>query len=80
MLFVSQLETLPGKLQDALSLAKNISPPQGITVKYCLGLFGKPDILLVFEAPTEADAARFITKFGDTVITKTSLAFPIEQI
>jgi uncharacterized protein with GYD domain len=44
-----------------------------------LGLFGKPDVAIIFEAPNEKAAADFTVQFGRYGDLVTSLALPIED-
>jgi len=80
MLFVTTLTTLPGKTRDALEIfLKYAKIPDVIKIKESLFLFGKPDLLLIFEAEKERDAADFIIQFQEVAKTQTSLAIPIEK-
>lgn len=80
MLFISSLEIAPGKTKDLTDKAKNPKMTQGIIIKDILGVFGKPDIVLIFEAPSERTAAEFVLQFSDCANTKTHLVFPIKII
>ncbi|HAW50671.1 TPA: hypothetical protein DCX16_06960 [bacterium] len=80
MLFVTTLTTLPGKTREALEMfLKYAKIPDVIKIKESLFLFGKPDLLLIFEADEEKDAAEFIIQFNEVAETQTSLAIPIEK-
>lgn len=80
MFFISLLDIIPGKVKEATDLAKNPKISQGVVVKEILGVFGKPDIIIVFEAPSERVAAEFVLQFSSVAITKTQLVFPIKII
>lgn len=80
MLFISTLEIIPGKTKELTDKAKNPNMMQGIVIKEILGVFGKPDIMLLFEAPSESSAAEFVLQFSDSAITRTQLVFPIKLI
>ncbi len=80
MLFISSLEMVTGKAKELTDKAKNPKMLQGIQLKNILGVFGKPDIILVFEAPSERTAAEFVLQFSGCAVTKTQLVFPIKII
>ena len=80
MLFISTLEIIPGKTKELTDKAKNPNMMQGIVIKEILGVFGKPDIMLLFEAPSERTAAEFVLQFSDSATTRTQLVFPIKII
>lgn len=80
MLLISLLETIPEKAKEATDLAKNPKISQGIIIKEIFGVFGKPDIVIVFEAPSERVAAQFVLQFSSVATTKTQLVFPIKLI
>jgi len=80
MLFISSLEITKEKAKELTDKARNPRMIQGVVIKNILGVFGKPDIMLIFEAPTERTAAEFVLQFTDCAITKTQLVFPIKII
>jgi len=80
MLFISSLEVIPGKAKELTDKAKKPKMIQGVVIKDILGVFGKPDIILIFEAPTERTAAEFVLQFTASSTTKTHLVFPIKII
>ena len=49
MLFISSLEIIPGKTKELTDKATNPKMIQGVIIKEILGVFGKPDIILIFE-------------------------------
>ncbi len=79
MLFVTKLQALPGKYDEATRLFRHPKIPDEIKIREFLGLFGKPDAIIIFEAPSESVAAEFAVQFGSAVESVTSLALPIEQ-
>jgi uncharacterized protein with GYD domain len=79
MLFVTTLTALPGKYDEATRLFRHPRTPDEVKIREFLGLFGKPDALIIFEAPNERVAAEFAVQFGSAVESVTSLAVPIEQ-
>jgi uncharacterized protein with GYD domain len=80
MLFISSLEILPGKAKELTEKAKNPKRIQGVVIRDILGVFGKPDIILIFEAPSERTTAEFVLQFSDCATIRTQLVFPIKII
>ncbi len=78
MLFVTTLKALPGKYEEATRLFRHPKIPENIKIREFLGLFGKPDAIIIFEASTEKDAAEFAVQFGSAAESATALAMPIE--
>lgn len=79
MLFVTTLKALPGKYDEATRLFRHPKIPDEVKIREFLGLFGKPDAIIIFEAPSEAMAAEFAVQFGSAVESVTSLALPIDK-
>ena len=80
MLFVAQPTRMPGQLEEATRLFKHPTLPNNLMVHEFFALFGKPDALVIFEAPDAITAADFITQFGHVAETTTSLAIPIAEL
>ncbi len=80
MLFVAQLKVMPGQLEEATRVFKHPKLPNNVMVHEFFGLFGKPDGLVIFEAPDAITAADFVTQFSHVAETITSLAIPIEEL
>ncbi len=80
MLFVCQVQVLPGQLEEATRLFKHPKLPNNVMVHEFFGLFGKPDAIVIFEAPDAVTAADFVTQFARVADTTTSLAIPIEEL
>ncbi len=80
MIFVAQLKVLPGQLEEATRVFKHPKLPNNVMVHEFFGLFGKPDALIIFEAPDPITAADFVTQFSHVADTTTSLAIPIEEL
>ncbi len=80
MLFTTMLDIIPGKADEMFYLVKSIKPPGGVQIKEFLQLFGKPDFLIVYEAPSENEAMNFVLKFTSCATPKTCLANPVERI
>ena len=79
MLFVTQLKVLPGQLEEATRMFKHPKLPNNVVVHEFLGLLGKPDAIVIFEAPDAPTAADFVVQFGRVADTTTSLAIPIDE-
>jgi len=79
MLFVTQLKVLPGQWEDATRLFKHPKIPNNVMVHEFLGLLGKPDAIVIFEAADPATAADFMVQFSRVTDATTSLALPIEE-
>ena len=77
MIFVTMLDVIPGKSEEVRKIVKNISYPSDIKMMEFLSLFGKPDYLIVFEAPDEEKAMTFILNFVSVAVPRTSLAVSI---
>ncbi len=80
MLFVCWLSVLPDKYSDAIKCIKHPKIPEGVKIRECVGLFGNPDLLVIFEAKDEKVAAEFVLQFGRFADVTTSLAQPIEDL
>ncbi|MEW5937971.1 MAG: DUF3303 family protein [Candidatus Thermoplasmatota archaeon] len=80
MLFVSTVRAMPGKFEDTVRQLKHAKVPKGVDVKHFLGLFGKPDAVIVFEAVNEALAAEFVSQFANVAEVSTALAMPVTDL
>uniref|UniRef100_A0A7C6EK13 Lrp/AsnC family transcriptional regulator n=1 Tax=candidate division WOR-3 bacterium TaxID=2052148 RepID=A0A7C6EK13_UNCW3 len=78
MTFITMLDVIPGRADELLNTVKNLEIPEEIKVREFLSLFGKPDYLVVFEAPNEEKAMNFILKFVPYAVPKTSLGVNVE--
>src|SRR3990172_6120484 len=58
------LKVLPGQLEEATRLFKHPKLPNNVMLHEFLGLLGKPDAIVIFEAPDAATAADFMVQFG----------------
>jgi len=79
MLFVTQLRVLPLSREDATRLFKHPKIPNNVMVHEFLGLLGKPDAIVIFEAPDASTAADFTVQFSRVTDATTTLALPIEE-
>ena len=79
MLFIVQLRIITGQFEEATRLFRHPKIPANIMVHEFLGLLGKPDALVIFEAPDAATAMDFTFQFGRVAEVTTSLAMPIED-
>ena len=74
MLFVMFATANPERFSDLFTLLENMKIPQGIKVIERLEIFGKPDVVLIFEAPDEELASKFIQQFAKVSTVSTHLA------
>ncbi|MGQ9665170.1 MAG: hypothetical protein ACUVQ3_07055 [bacterium] len=79
MTFITTLDVIPGHADELLNTIKCLKIPEGIKIREFLSLFGKPDFVLIFEAPNEEKAMNFIMKFVAYAIPKTSLGVNVEM-
>lgn len=79
MLFVTTLKLTAGHYEEATRLCKHPKIPDNVEIKTFLGLFGKPDVLIIFEAPDPTVAADFAIQFGRVAESTTAVALPIEE-
>ncbi len=78
MTFITTLDVIPGRADELLNAIKNLKIPEEIKVREFLSLFGKPDFILIFEAPNEDKAMNFILRFVAYAVPKTSLGVNVE--
>ena len=79
MMFITQLTIIPGQLDEATRAFRHPKIPANVVVHEFLGLLGKPDAIVIFEAPDAHTAADFSIQFARVAETTTSLALPIEE-
>jgi uncharacterized protein with GYD domain len=80
MLFLLQLKVLPGQFEEATRSFKHPKLPNNVMIHEFFALFGKPDAVVIFEAPDASTAADFVVQFGRFADITTSLALPIEEL
>ena len=80
MLFITSMNIIPGQYTKAIKLFKNPNIPEGISIQKFLWMFGIPDAILIFEAPSEEKAGDFIIQFGEVAELKTAVGFPIDKM
>jgi len=80
MLFVSLLKIMPGKYLEAVKTLKHPQVPPEIKILNFVALFGKPDTMILFEAPNEETAADFAVQFGQVAEVMTLLAQPVDNL
>jgi hypothetical protein len=80
MIFVAHITAMPGRYEEMVRLLKHIRVPKEVNIKLFLGLFGKPDAIIVFETEDEGMAAEFVGQFSSIAECATSLAVPIEEL
>jgi uncharacterized protein with GYD domain len=71
---------LPGHVTKAIKLFKNPKVPDGITIVESYWMFGKPEAIIIFEAPDEKIASEFVVQFAECTEPATSLAFPVDEL
>lgn len=73
MLFLTTLDILPGKTKEAVEFFRTkIDPPEDVKVYYLFEVFGKPDFVIIFDAPNEDVAIQFVSKFATLCTPVTS--------
>ncbi len=77
MIFVMFATANPERFADLFHVVRNMKVPEGIKVREKLEIFGKPDVLIVFEAPNEEMAAKFVEQFGRVSTVTTHLALKV---
>lgn len=80
MQFVTFLHVLPGHVTAAIKLFKNPKIPEGLKILESYWMFGRPEALLIFEAPDEKVASEFVVQFAAVTEPSTSLAFPVDDL
>lgn len=77
MMFVTLLTIRPEQNKEAYSAIKKFKLPKGVSVKTTLGLFGRYDGLLIYEAKDERTGMNFlldICKIPGVTDTETMVA------
>jgi len=59
---------------DLFHIVGKMKIPEGIKIHQVLEIFGKPDVVIVFEAENEKTASEFINQFGRVSEVTTHLA------
>ena len=59
---------------DLFHLVEKMKIPEGIRIHQVLEIFGKPDVVVVFEANNEKAASEFVKQFGRVSEVTTHLA------
>ena len=80
MMFVAHITAMPGRYEETVRLLKHLRMPKEIKIKLFLGLFGKPDAIIVFETQSESTAAEFVSQFANVAECSTALGVPIEDL
>ena len=78
MWFVLFATANPEQYGDLLHMVHKCKTPEGVRVHQKLKVFGKPDIVIVFEAKNESAAAEFVKQFGRVSDVRTHLAIKEE--
>lgn len=71
-----------GKGADAVKYLKELKAPKGVKIREIYFTFGRYDGIIVFEAPDEATAMKFVmqTGFSTQYAMETLVAVPANQI
>jgi hypothetical protein len=80
MIFVAQITAMPGRYEECVRLLKHLRVHKEVNVKLFMGLFGKPDAIIVFETDSESLAAEFVGQFSAVAECSTALAVPIDDL
>lgn len=72
MKFVCLLEALDGKMKEFACKLSEVAIKH--RDKEVLGLFGKPDAVIIFDAESEERAAEFVLQFSGAARSETLLA------
>ncbi len=78
MIFVMFATADPERFADLFHVLRNMKVPEGIKILEKLEIFGKPDGLVIFEAPDEELAAKFVEQFGRVSTITTHLAMRVK--
>ena len=73
------INSLPGKYEETVRSLKRLKVPDDIHIREFIGLFGEPDVMIIFEADDEMAAVHFVSQLAVYVPCTTSLALPIED-
>jgi len=81
MLFVSLLQP-KGKGTEAIKYLKGLKAPKDITIKGVYFTYGRYDGVIMFEAPNEVTAMKFImeTGFATQYTVETLIAVPAKDL
>jgi len=81
MLFITLLQP-KGKGEDAVKYLKELKAPKGVTLKGVYFTYGRYDGIIMFEAPNEITAMKFImeTGFATLYTVETLVAVPAKEI
>jgi uncharacterized protein with GYD domain len=80
MQFVSFFHVIPGEVTQAIKILKNPKIPPGLKIIESLWMFGKPEAVIIFEAPDEKCASEFVVQFAGVTEQSTSLVFPVDDL
>ncbi len=77
MKFVMFATAHPERYSDLFQMIRKMRIPDGIKVIQRLEIFGKPDVVVVFEARDEKVATDFVKQFGSVGEVTTLLAMDV---
>ncbi len=79
MLFVMFATAHPERYADLFHMLRKARIPEGVVVREKLEIFGKPDIVVIFEAKNEELASKFVEQFGRVGDVITHLAMRVRE-
>ncbi len=79
MLFVMFATAHPERYADLFHILRHARIPEGVKIKEKLEIFGKPDIVVIFEAENELLASKFVEQFGKVGDVITHLAMRVGE-
>ncbi len=77
MLFIMFATATAERYSDLYHVVKNMRIPEGIKIREKMDIFGKPDLVIVFDAKNEKIASEFVKQFGRVSEVSTHLAVDI---
>lgn len=80
MIFVTKMDIISGKTDEAMGLIKSVKPSENIEIINFYQMFGKPDFYLIFKAPDEDIAMDFVLNYASALETSTSLGVSVDEI
>ena len=79
MLFVMFATAHPERYGDLFHLLRNARVPEGVKIIEKLEIFGKPDMVVLFESENEELAVKFVEQFGKVGNVSTYLAMRVRE-
>lgn len=79
MLFVMFATAHSERYGDLFHLLRHARIPEGVKIREKLEIFGKPDVVVIFEANNEELASKFVEQFGKVSDVITHLALRVRE-